>query len=460
MSERSLRKSTQDLRKCYHAERTPTSVRRRIRHTPANNQQIGRMAAHQNQVPAADPDDNPDGGEEIPAHLPKTPPVGAPKSPTAQNNEHEERIARLEELLVEKRKAESRRKRTSRSSSRSTAPSNTSNKSGRRRSKSGSRASAHRSSRRRRESPRHRSTSRRSTRSRHRGSTRDRSRSHHRSSRRRSRSTFSRPSHHRSRSHRSTRSRSRSRRPRSSRSRSRRHSSSPRRKAARAVKAQYPEMGKAKGEPLPVKGLPLEPYYNLPPDLRSKARARRSRRDMTFPEYMCGMLSMIAKCAPPDSQVQAAITHAAQVAQDAAGYTWAAVREWSQTALTHVEDGKDDWVDQTGLIARERTRLSWIKGKPPQEVKIPCHAHNTDKCNERATHYSEGKTWVHGCAVCVYAGADDSVSTNAANHTVRTCRRKSNIKYAYDDGRADQKRRPNYTQQKRDYRQEPAKPKN
>ena len=457
------------LRKCYHVPRTPKTPktdRRRIEHlTPATEtQQARNMAAnHQPQVPAAvqPGDDDAVHDEDIPAHLPETPRRTNP--PTPQNGEHETRIARLEELLVKKNKKHSRRARHSRSSSRSTARSTTSNRSGRHRSGSRSRSSAHRSSRRRRDSHHQRSSSRRSTRSRRRSSSRTRSRSSRRRSKRRSRSTSSRRSHRRSKSPRSSRSRSRSRHRRSTRSRSRskrRHSSSPRRRTDNAIKAQYPEMGKGKGELLPVKGLPLEPYYNLPPDLKTKARARRSRRDLTFPEYMCGLLSMIAKCAPPESQINSAINHAAQVAQDAAGYTWSAVREWSQTALTHLEEGKDDWVNQTGLIARERTRLSWIKGKPPQEVKIPCHAHNTDKCNERATHFSEGKTWVHGCAVCVYASNDDVVAANATNHTVRTCRRKASVRYTYDDSRSDNRRRTNHSQQKKDYRQEPAKSKN
>ena len=169
---------------------------------------------------------------------------------------------------------------------------------------------------------------------------------------------------------------------------------------------------------------------------------------------------MIAKSAPPDSDLEIAINHAAQVAQDAAGYTWSAVREWSQSCMSHISEDKDGWRVSPDLLARERTRISWLKGKPPQEVKVPCHDHNTGKCNERATHHSEGRTWVHGCAVCIYGGNDDSVSQSASTHVVRTCRRKGSLKYQQDDSRGDFRRKTNYQYQKKDSRPDQNKSKN
>ena len=181
---------------------------------------------------------------------------------------------------------------------------------------------------------------------------------------------------------------------------------------------------------------------------------------MTFPEYMCGMLYMIAKCTPKDTEVRAAITHAAQVAEDAAGYTWSAVREWSQSCLSHIEQGSEKWVAESDIFTRDRTRLSWLKGKPIREVKVPCHAHNTDKCPERSTHHSEGKTWVHACAVCVYGLGDDPAAQNATSHTCRTCRRKPSLRYNNDDNRGDFRRRPNNHHARKDQKADQHKSKN
>ena len=474
MSERSVRKSTQELRQCFaknskaKAKRYATLEHRRRRTVSVDHRseesemsegagdataqpalpEAGQWPNGQPQVPVV-PQQLGQNGQQpvVPQHAAGDPPHSPP--PTAREKGYEDRISKLEELLKNKN-SRSKSRSKSRSSGRS---SRASAKSSRHRSRSKARKSA----RTTRSRSRSRSRSRHSARSRHRSRSGDTRKTRSRSdARRRSR----RGSRHRSRSRSASRSSSYRQRRRRSASRRRRSPNAARREADRAVESQFPDMGHGKGEPLPITGLPLEPYYNLPPDLRIKAKARRSRRDMTFPEYVCGMLNMIAKATPPKSEIHSAITHVAQVAQDAAGYTWSAVREWSQACLTYIADGKDKWVHETDLFARERTRLSWIKGKPPQEVRVPCQPHNADKCEERATHYSEGKTWVHGCGVCVYASSDDMGLQAACTHNVRTCRKKASLRYAGDDGRSDQRRRNNHYNYKKEGRPEQTKSKN
>ena len=484
MSDRTVRKSTKDLRKCYTkrslslppGRRARLRTRTRENYEPVdaaedampdnqNGEPAGQapvpgapVAAGADGQPAADPPGDPHDAD--PRPTPPTSPVSS-----AKDDDHDERISRLEELLKEYRdeKEQRRAKKDSAARRRSNSRSTHSSKYSRR---SGSRRRTRTRSPRRRSRSRSRSRSRRSTRSRRRSTSA-------RSSRTRS---TSRDRHRRRSSRRSSRSASRRGSRRETRSRTRTRSTSPRRRrsttshtgsgsAPKSVDAvlasQYPDMGKGAGKSLPRKGLHLEPYYNLPPDLRSKARSRRSRTDMTFPEYMCGTLNLIAKSVPKETEVHAAIIHAAQVAQDAAGYTWSAVREWSQTCLVHIEDRSEDWNTSSQFFHRERTRLSWMKGKPAQEVRIPCHPHNVDKCDERATHQAEGKTWVHGCAVCVYGITDEAAAQSALTHTVRTCRRKPGLKTYQDDSRSDYRRRGNYPPARKDNsRAEPAKSKN
>ena len=280
-----------------------------------------------------------------------------------------------------------------------------------------------------------------------------RSRSHRR------RSTASRA---RSRSVRRSRSRSRSRHPRPSRSpRLQRREPSPRSlradpdarsAASRALEAQYPAMGVPTGEYLHKSRATLEPYRNLPPDIKTRAGERRSRRDLSLPEHLCGLLFMALKVTDPTSEMHGLIEHAAQVAQDAVTIQWPTVRAWSQACLSHIQDGGADWHD-AALFKDERFRLSWCKGKSQPDVNIPCPAFNTATCPERAQHSAEGRTWLHSCAVCYY-GINDVNN----NHTSQGCRKKPGLKIITEDNRIDGRRR--YNNNRKDDRPDRPKPKN
>ena len=501
---RSLRKSTQDLRKLYR-NRSEDSVRRRIhidrRPTPrklstamasqgdaaaqplagaANpplpgNGDAGVQPAQPDAAPVADP------GQPLdPALLPQpTTPTNLPqlspqaglrhsksrsRSTSAARSEiHDAQIKELQDAIKELKQAKNKRDQ-------SAAPAKSA--SSRDRHRPATRRSHSRSSRRRR-TPSPRSRRSRSTRSR----TYSRSRSRHRTSRStRSRSPYTRRENTRSRSrhsrahtrsptrrsHRRHRSRSRSSASGSGRSASphpRPHGSgkdySPRAMRrqradhpddARAIADQYPHMGKPKGRRIPKSRLTLEPYRNLPHDLRKIAGARKSRRDLTMPEHMCGLLFTIAKGLDPDSEAHAAVTHAAQVAQDAATLTWPAVRGWSQACLAHIQEGDCTW-KAPEMFLNERTRLSWINGKGKQQIKLPCIAYNTDRCAEANYHVTEGYTWVHACSCC-HNGLPDANNSHAIKH----CRRKHGLKLISEDGRPDNRRRyqNNNNQNKRD----------
>ena len=223
--------------------------------------------------------------------------------------------------------------------------------------------------------------------------------SHRRQSTSRSRSTRRR-SHSRRRPSRprtGSRTRSTSRRPRSpSRQRlsPRRERNQPaaRRDATQALETQYPSLGTPAGKPLPIRELTMEPYRNLPLDLRKKAKERRSRRDLTFPEHICGFLKMLANSMDPTSEVQAALLHATQVAQDAATLPWPAVREWTQACMAVIEDGRATWHDGDTFIP-DRTRLSWIKGRQMEADRhYPCLEYNKGECDHRRTHAAKGTT--------------------------------------------------------------------
>ena len=501
MSDRHLRDSTSRLRKYYTdlKRRSTSKTRRASNRTPRapgnsqnmaepnNGQGDGGQAAdppirHHIPVPSTPPagggdqrgQDGQAGGGDGQARQP-TPPRPSP------HRDMDDYIRRLQAL--EKREKEREAARTSRASSRaSSRPSRPSSP----RVVTSSRPSRRRetSDRRHDRRPSHHSSSRRSDRS---SSRRGYTPTSYRSSSRRRRSRSNR--RHRSRSPSRRRSRSRSSRRRSgarrSRSRSRSRSGSTRRsrsmarqdrqhqdpsprtlrkderaarEALQALEAQYPAMGVAKGKYLHRSKASLEPYRNLPPDLKRRAGERRSRRDLSLPEHICGLLSMTLKVMDPDTEVYAAIQHAAQVTQDAVTMRWPTVRAWSQSCLAHLEEGAS-WRD-SALFKEERFRLSWCKGKSQPDIMIPCPAFNTATCAERSKHSGEGRTWLHVCAVCYY-GINDTVNV----HTSHGCRKKPGLRMVNDEGRNDNRRRYNNNNNqpnanKRDDKAERAKPKN
>ena len=214
-------------------------------------------------------------------------------------------------------------------------------------------------------------------------------------------------------------------------------------------------MGSSTGRPLPLRRATLEPYKRLPPDLKRRADQRKSRRDLTLPEHVCGYLYMVMKVIDPASDVYTALEHIAQVAHDAATIQWHVVRGWSQACLAHLEDGTATW-SEAAIFDREGMGLCWCKGRALPDTMIPCPAYNNDKCQETAPHSSEGRTWLHQCAVCFY-GISDRITTN---HGAGGCRKKPGLKLIAEDGRHDNRRKPLQNQPRRDDKRDQNKPKN
>ena len=201
-------------------------------------------------------------------------------------------------------------------------------------------------------------------------------------------------------------------------------------------------------------GLLLSPSVISPPDIKSRAGERRSRRELSLPEHVCGLLSMALKVSNPLSEVYGLIEHTAQVAQDAVTIQWPTVLAWSQACLSHIQDSGAGWRDAV-LFKDERFRLSWCKGKSQPDIHIPCPAFNTATCSEQSQHSGKGRTWLHSCAVCYY-GMNDVTNS----HTSHGCRKKPGLKLITNDSRNDNRRHYNNNNNKRDERAGRPKPKN
>ena len=484
MTDRNLRESTKKLRSFYaHLARGRRSL---SRPKSRSGMEGGQNAA------GADP---PNGGQVIPAGGDagngahpgpagqQDPPNGDGLSPARSmasieaddDKDYGARIKALEELLVT-RSTGTNSRRTSRSASRSSKARSTkvhspgrSSQTNRNSRSRGNDARADRSPPRRRRSrtrssrrgytpssDRSRSGRRRSSGGRRRKSSLSRSPARRRKSRspsRRPRTRSSSGRRSRSRSGHRGYDRSRSRPARAESPRSLRKNPDSQREAARELEKQYPSIGpKSSGRRLPKSRATLEPYKNLPPDIKTRAGERRSRKELSLPEHMCGLLFMIKKSMEPGTELHAAVEHVAQVAQDAVSIQWPAVRAWSQSCLSHIEGGSS-WLSES-MFERERFRLSWSKGRHLSELLIPYPAYNKNDCGEREKHTADGRTWLHICAVCYYGMGDRNT-----NHGAHNCRKKPGLKLVTDEGRFDYKRRNNQ-QQRRDDKRDGNKPKN
>ena len=338
------------------------------------------------------------------------PPGAQPAAPATQPaQEMAELRAMIKDLTTQMAQPRSRRRRSS-SRDRRYSPTSDRGSNGARRSSTGRRrSSSRRSSRRRSHSPRRGSRTRSSSRPRRRSS--------------RSSSTWRSPS----------------------------RAPSLQADPTAAIAAQYPLLGAHTGKRLPVRGLTLEPYRSLPPDLRKRAKERRSRRDLSFPEHMCGILKMVANTLDPASEAHAVLTHASQVAQDAATLPWPAVREWAQACMANIEDRQATW-HEVSLSINDRTRLSWIRGKQMEaDQHYPCPMYNRGKCDFKSTHSDQGTTWKHICALCLYVTGYDKPT-----HGANTCRQK-NQNRPYDDHKPDNRYKGAQGRQRRDQRDAAAK---
>ena len=371
MTDRHVRASTSRLRLCYKDRPRKTSRKGSVRDrrvltadpeispmASAGPGQGDQPAPGGNTLPGGAPADGDgqqaDGGAH---HIPE--PLPSPPLPPQNIADYLKRLHLLEEKFKQREDSDRTRHRSKSTSARSKSMQCTPTRSprspphrrtpsqgGRRRSPSRPRQASRRSSHSRTRSPRRGyspSSNRSGSRGRHGKDRRDRrsesrrTRSktpRYRSTPRRSRSR-SRPRAHSRRRSRS-RSRGRSTRPKIS-LRSLRNDPAARSDADQALAAQYPLMGSTTGTRLSRSRATLEPYRNLPPDIKKRAGERRSRRDLSLPEHVCGLLFMALKAMDPGTDAYAAVEHTAQVAQDAATMQWPTVLAWSQACLSHLE---------------------------------------------------------------------------------------------------------------------------
>ena len=341
MSQREARNSTKSQR-AYHLKQRKTcrlpQVNRSTTPTrPLVEDHTITMADANPKTPANTGEDNGGDAGRVPSNgsagnnpRSQTPPAGGAPSPPgstspAPDKQMDVRVKNIEEILLDWKKEKELAREVADRAARHSRHSRTPSRHRRPSRHSGYSPSSRRSRSSRRSHSRHRS-SRRSSRSRSRRMTRSRSRSRRRSSSRRAHRRS--PSRPRPRHH-SVRSTS-----------SARDLSAPAAlsdtELERALKLQYPDMGRPKGKPLPTYAVSLEPYRRLPPDLKHNAADRRFRRDLTFPEHMCGFLNLILRSVDESTEVYDALEHAAQVAEDAASVGWSDVRAWSQACFAYI----------------------------------------------------------------------------------------------------------------------------
>ena len=159
--------------------------------------------------------------------------------------------------------------------------------------------------------------------------------------------------------------------------------------------------------------------------LKRKVRDRtgkKNRRDLTFPEYVCGYTRMLLTEIDPMTDLYGMINHLAQTAQDAVATPWPAVRIWTTTCLDYIQDGHATW-SESALFSDERNRIAWSYARADVLTPVLCPAFNNDTCKLTPPHFVGEMRFIHTCAICYYA-APVSNRVEATTHCAKNCNRR------------------------------------
>ena len=192
-----------------------------------------------------------------------------------------------------------------------------------------------------------------------------------------------------------------------------------------ALARQYQNMGRSTGRQEDFLPPLIRPHDALPPDMKRQVRDRttkKNRKDLTFPEFVCGYSRMLLSELDPHSDLYSMIAHLSHVAQDTIVAPWPAVRSWSNTCLDYVQEDNATWSD-TALFAEERNRLVWSQARLGNTKSIPCPNYNDDTCKAGPIHTEGEFRLLHTCAVCYYA-TPTCYRVDTTTHNAKNCTRK------------------------------------
>ena len=163
------------------------------------------------------------------------------------------------------------------------------------------------------------------------------------------------------------------------------------------------------------------PYMFLPRPILEEVQNRESYDDLSFPEYLIGLVKLMMTTHKEDDATTLLLNHLIMVADDATKFKWEAVRSFTNSCFDRAARSEITWRSKDD-IREERIKLSWIAGPRPAPQPQPCHAFNTEGCNKEDKHVEGSAIMRHRCAVCWHAAG-----LYECTHTANRCNRREEL---------------------------------
>lgn len=179
-------------------------------------------------------------------------------------------------------------------------------------------------------------------------------------------------------------------------------------------------------------------YLNV--SAQKLVRQYKYQDDLTLPQYLEGYLGVFK--AEKDTKVQKhMLAHLSDIAVLLQDFNWDTVREWSNSILTSVGQGKFTWDDHLKIEKEKMIKIMGASGTAARaniKNKNACLQFNAMKCSETESH---GQLNQHICSFCLAAFNADH------DHPVLVCQKKG----SYRKHRGEQNRSDRYEKQDQNY---------
>ena len=159
----------------------------------------------------------------------------------------------------------------------------------------------------------------------------------------------------------------------------------------------------------------------LPRPVLEEVKDRDSYNNLSFEEYVRGMVRLISATYETDDATALLLGHLEMVAADAAEFKWESVRKFSNQCFDKADRREMSW--RADVKIREiRIKNSWIGGPKKTGGAEPCHAFNTDGCDENDGHMERGFKARHCCTICWYVAG-----LKECTHPASKCNRRGEL---------------------------------
>lgn len=123
-----------------------------------------------------------------------------------------------------------------------------------------------------------------------------------------------------------------------------------------------------------------------------------SHDDLSLPEFLQGYVALLSKIRPEDPRYQAMVRWLGSLGKALVDYQWHSMRDWINSVLHDVGQGRLSWLDEAVIADRLNTAklCASVKATSDDPVILVCAQFNQGKCSHDSSH----GVFKHICALC------------------------------------------------------------